>query len=190
MIIIIVVCIIIFIIFFKYKKNKDAITESKQTGAEKKTRIVEPFYFEVEKQSLSDLTEKQYDSLYNRFDNACEKYQDAVADVEAEFTMNTFNYETRVQSLKNAIKEFDKCFKLVAPFWYEDSWFMEMLELTQPNKWTSHESGLSNPNDVLEIDESPEKYIYTNINFLKWILKEYQARKEELIPLLEEKNNK
>ncbi len=183
----IVVILIVVLLFLKFKNVKEESTRAQiqQKEKEKKQRIIEPFPFDVERKSFSDLTEKQYDSLYNKFDIALERFDDAVGDVESEFTMGSFNYEARVQSLKKAIKEFDKCFEIVAPFWYEDAWFMEMLELTVPTKWVK--GNALNPKNVLEVDVTPEIYNYKNINFLRWILGEYQRKEKEIVVFLKEK---
>ena len=132
----------LFDLFKKKKPEKEVVKEIIVTpekalkSNKEKPVIVAPFPFEEEKKSLIELTERQYDSLYNRFDNANEKFSEAVDEVDSEFTFDTFDYEARVKVLKKACREFDKCFKIVAPYWYEDWYFMDMLELHKPDKWT------------------------------------------------------
>lgn len=149
--------------------------------------IVEPFPFSVEKKSLFDLTERQYESLYDRFDNALDKFEDVVSELEAEFECESFDYNQRVKLMKKACKAFDRCFNIAAPYWYEDYLFMKDLNLEEPNKWTKKQFDDIKPEVVTAIDDNPEIYNFMNINFLRWLLEKYEENPEELKPLLKEK---
>lgn len=162
-----------FINLFLKKTNPKKNKEEPQ-----KPVIVAPFPFEVEPKKLRDLSERQYESLYERFERACEDFEDAVGDVENIFSAPS-PYKERVNALKVACRKFDRCFAIASPYWFQDAYFMEMLQLETPNDWIEDQLSV-NSNKQYPVSNAYDGYKWFNINFLRWLLEEYKNNKQIL----------
>ncbi len=157
-------------LFDIFKKKKvdiitvDKIEVSNNSMNLKEEKIIAPCPIEVEERKLCDLTDSQYDKLYDGFDNDIDKYEEIISELEYAFECE-YSYNTRLRLLKAACKAFDKCVTRVAPYWYQDKWFMDSLHIREDDPWNKvFEDGIENHNMI---------YDFHNIYCLRWLLEEY-----------------
>ena len=185
-------------IFKIFKKNNHSLIsrdETKENIVNKTTNInhdsISNFDFlkGMEKKNLHDLTESQYEKLYEKFDDLLCDYDEISSDIRFIFEED-FNYITRVRILKKAINKFNQIVELAGPYWFEDYWFSEemidtcKIDAKNSEKWKVNiDLSLTNEGDFV-----PEfaQYDFSNIYFIKYILDIYQNSPLEIKKHLKE----
>lgn len=156
--------------FSLFKKNSKNIDESK-----KELTIIMPFPCEVEEKKLFELTDRQYELLYERFENDLLKFEETSDELETAFNCGA-SYSERLRLLKSTCKCFDRCFDRVAPYWYQDKYFMEGLNIKKDDPWKT----------VDETNSNGLVYDFLSINCLRWLLNEYTVNAEKIKEQLKE----
>ena len=159
---------------FDFLKKKKINNQDK---LESKTRIIAPFEFNVEGKHLYELTERQYEALYDKFDNAARKFLEIADEARYEFE-NEYSYSNRIKYLKSAKVAFYRCIDIVAPYWFQDPFFMELLNIKEYDPWR----GVDNET----IDYSLLEYDFDSIHCIEWLIEYYMENEDDIIKQLKE----
>ena len=84
---------------------------------------------------LNRFNDRQYDALYDRFESLCDVFFDKADELEEVFE-ETESKSKRLNALKVAFRAFDKCYQKAAPYWFEDYYFMETMEIKEDDPWS------------------------------------------------------
>lgn len=125
--------------------------------------IIEPYPFEGDRKHLFDLSDRQYDTLYERVEELHDLFLEKVDELEQIF-YETESKTKRLRALKSAYKAFDKCYQKAAPYWFEDVYFMDLMEVKIDDPWLT----------CKEEEAENVPYNFYSIFCIMWLIKKYE----------------